>query len=289
MKIVIWGHKLHTHTHSYIHGAFYKAFKYLGYDVLWLSDEDDVSELSFTNCLFLTEGQVDKKIPIVKGNKYIIHNCDIEKYKELDHLCLQVYTNGVENSLGVSGEKIDLCVYFDSSTKTLYQPWATDLLPDEIESFLIKKTNKTVGWMGSIWGGYHGNNTEIVPLVESCDKFGYKFLYLQPGSCSFEDNRKVISDVEIAPAIVGRWQKINGYIPCRIFKNISYGKLGLTNSKQVFDLFEGNVLLSSGETMIEDYLSTPTQIQNSMFVRASSLIKQKHTYLNRIERIIGLL
>ena len=26
-KIIIWGHKLHTHTHSYIHYGFYKAFK----------------------------------------------------------------------------------------------------------------------------------------------------------------------------------------------------------------------------------------------------------------------
>lgn len=26
-KVVIWGHKLHSHTHSYIHNAFYNAFK----------------------------------------------------------------------------------------------------------------------------------------------------------------------------------------------------------------------------------------------------------------------
>ena len=25
-QIVIWGHKLHSHTHSYIHYAFHKAF-----------------------------------------------------------------------------------------------------------------------------------------------------------------------------------------------------------------------------------------------------------------------
>ena len=29
-QVVIWGHKLHTHTHSYIHYGFYKAFNKLG-------------------------------------------------------------------------------------------------------------------------------------------------------------------------------------------------------------------------------------------------------------------
>jgi hypothetical protein len=30
-QIVIWGHKLHTHTHSYIHNAFFRAFQKMGY------------------------------------------------------------------------------------------------------------------------------------------------------------------------------------------------------------------------------------------------------------------
>jgi len=29
-KIIIWGHKLHSHTHSYIHSGYYEAFKKLG-------------------------------------------------------------------------------------------------------------------------------------------------------------------------------------------------------------------------------------------------------------------
>ena len=34
MKIIIWGYPLHSHTHSYIHAAFYKAFKYMNYDFI---------------------------------------------------------------------------------------------------------------------------------------------------------------------------------------------------------------------------------------------------------------
>jgi hypothetical protein len=60
-KVVLWGHKLHTHTHSYIHFAFHKAFKHLGYDTYWFDNNDDVSGFDFFGSLFITEGQVDSK------------------------------------------------------------------------------------------------------------------------------------------------------------------------------------------------------------------------------------
>ena len=31
-RVVIWGHKLHTHKHSYIHNAFYRAFGNQGFE-----------------------------------------------------------------------------------------------------------------------------------------------------------------------------------------------------------------------------------------------------------------
>ena len=62
-KIILWGHKLHSHTHSYIHNAYVVAFKYLGFDTFWFDDKDDVSKFDFTNSLFITEHQVDNHIP----------------------------------------------------------------------------------------------------------------------------------------------------------------------------------------------------------------------------------
>lgn len=50
-KVVIWGHKFGTHTHSYIHNGFYIAFKHLGYDTYWFDNLDDVSEFDFSNTL----------------------------------------------------------------------------------------------------------------------------------------------------------------------------------------------------------------------------------------------
>ena len=39
-KVVIWGHPLYSHTHSYVHEAYNKAFKHLGYDTYWFHDGD---------------------------------------------------------------------------------------------------------------------------------------------------------------------------------------------------------------------------------------------------------
>ena len=288
-KVIVWGHKLHSHTHSYIHGAFDKAFRHLGYETYWLDNADDVSGMNFENCLFITEGQVDQNIPKVKTGKYVLHNCDIQKYHGMHTLALQVYTNGREKSCGVFGKEIEPCVFYDEDNRTIYQPWATDLLPEEISKEPVFVENGKVGWVGSVWGGYHGNDTELIPFIDTCGERGFEFMSISPGSCSFEQNRTAIAGVEIAPAIVGRWQKVNGYIPCRIFKNISYGKLGLTNSKTVFDLLDGNVIYGSSEELLEKYISTEASRRVSLFNNAVSLIKNKHTYINRINSILSVI
>ena len=96
-KVVIWGHKLHSHTHSYIHAAFYKAFNYLGYNTFWLDDSDLVDGIDFSSSLFITEGQVDKNIPLRADCRYILHNAYSAKYHDFlrsgNAIRLQVYTN----------------------------------------------------------------------------------------------------------------------------------------------------------------------------------------------------
>ena len=54
-QIVIWGHKLHSHTHSYIHNAWFKTFNYLNLNTIWLDNNSDISGINFDNSLFLTD------------------------------------------------------------------------------------------------------------------------------------------------------------------------------------------------------------------------------------------
>ena len=81
MKIVIWGYPLNSHTHSYIHSSFYKAFKHLGHDVYWFHDDEYPEDFDWNDCVFWTEGFADKNIPLNKTSTYFVHVCpDPAKY-----------------------------------------------------------------------------------------------------------------------------------------------------------------------------------------------------------------
>jgi hypothetical protein len=292
-KVIIWGHKLHSHTHSYIHNGFYKAFSYLGYPTYWFDDNDDVSGFDFSGCLFLTEGQVDKRIPILPDCQYMLHNCTSPKYYAIDRknrFNFQVYTDDVLRYPQLI--KLDTCQYYDVQGRCVYIPWATDLLPEEIDahkkSLQIDKSLKQIYWVGTIGGGYFGNVNEIQPFIHACQENGINFIHKTPGSASIEENIEYISNSYIAPAIVGKWQKDVGYIPCRIFKNISYGKMGVTNSQRVYELFEGKIVYNPDPYLL--FYDAKARMDTLSFEEMLALmdfVRDKHTYLNRIQTLLS--
>jgi len=295
--VIIWGHKLHSHTHSYIHNAFFRAFQNLGYDTHWIDDHDYntnsmIRSFDFNNCLFLTEGQVCNAMPILASSKYILHNCYDQKLWDkinetgADFLKIQVYTNDV---LNYNIEKLENGIYLDSPGKMLYMPWATDLLPIEIIPFpLNAKTNKC-WWVGTIGDGQFGNRNEINAFTNACRENGVSFEHAS--NISIEENRQRIAESYMVPAIVGTWQKQKGYIPCRIFKNVSYGQFGITNSKVVHELFEEKTIYSEYEhelfeLMVKKMLEPTYKNQLADMIK---FVKTKHTYINRINTILQIL
>ena len=92
----------------------------------------------------------------------------------------------------------------------------------------------------------------------------------------------------MAPALQGSWQCKQGYIPCRIFKNISYGALGMTNSKTVYELFEGKIIYNESAHQLfydaQERLKTWTLEDQFALM---DLVRDKHTYLNRIESLFS--
>jgi hypothetical protein len=291
-QVVIWGHKLHSHTHSYIHWAFDRAFKAMGYNTLWLDRYDNIANLDFSNTLFITEGQVDQNIPIRLDCWYIIHNCDPTKYLPVINanrcITLQVYTHDV---LPRRVEKISPCIYRSVPDKILYMPWATDLLPDEIDAIkkqLPTKRDKVFYWIGTMGAGEFGNINEINGFKKACSENGIRFEHKQ--SVSLEDNISMVQRSYIAPALQGPWQVRQGYVPCRIFKNISYGQMGVTNSKTVYDLFEGRIVYNSNTyQLFFDAQSKINSMPHSELLALMDFVRDNHTYVNRIEVLLELL
>ena len=281
MNIIIWGHKLYSHTSSYVHAGFYKAFKYMGYDTFWFDDNDDVSSFDFSNCLFITEGQVDKKIPKIKGSLYLLHNCDINQYNNMVHLALAMYINPNKEDKKLFG--------YDDYAVTMC--WATDLLPIEIDENknYNDKSLDNIYWVGSKAGGIFGNIDDLNPFIEKAKTKGKNFIHSCPWTSpiSFEQNLKLIRESFLAPTIVGTWQKNNGYVPCRIFKNISYGKIPLTNSPEIKRIFGDMVIFNDDTAQLfldgEEKLNT---INNYDMVEVIKYVKNNHTYVNRATLIL---
>ena len=292
-KVIIWGHK-NNHTHSYIHSSYYKAFKSLGYDVYWFDDYQNVSGFDFENCIFFTEGQVQNNIPLNKSSKYIIHHTNIDKYvnNDLDFLNLANYLNYCDDGISAyhkenNVEKVNDTTFWDQKTRTLYQPWGTDLLPNEIDINHAKKGDvgvKDVYYVGLS----HDNTNQINSFSRGVFDNGYNFQVMRTNTDyeNFELIRKSALSVDLR----GDWHLECGYIPCRVFKNISYGRLTGTNSKDVKKIFGDYVVYE--ENPYDLFLKLKEEeekIDISIIKDVMEFIKQNHTFINRVQNILKFL
>ncbi len=290
-KVILWGHKMHTHTHSYIHWGYSRAFKSLGYETFWFDNTDDVANFDFSDSLFITEGQVDQKMPVREDCRYVLHNCDDPRYLPLIKIGLamrlQVYSNDVPNR---AVEMLAPYTYYEPEKQCLYQPWATDLLPHEINA--VKKNvpqfkkERTVYLVASIGGGDKFENASSYrAFFNGCNERGISCINYR--SVSMEQNMELVQRSIIAPAIQSKWQCEQGYIPCRIFKNVSYGQLGITNSKTVYELFNKKIVYNPDCCqLVQDSLKKLETTSMTEIFEMMDFVRDHHTYLNRIEKIL---
>ena len=75
---------------------------------------------------------------------------------------------------------------------------------------------------------------------------------------------------------------------CRVFKNISYGHLGLTNSEEMYKELEGNCIFNP-DTKQLFYDGMKNKNNNNLILNAMKLVKENHTYINRINSLLSLL
>lgn len=289
-KVIVWGHKLHTNTFSYVHGSFVKAFKHMGYETYWMDKDDDLSKFDFTNSLFLTEGQVIEKMPIREDCFYVLHNVEHKIHKQIpssNKLIIQVYTTDcINRDKPDSSKKMH---YFNDGI--VYFPWATDLLPHEIDENIKnleqQKTERCVYFIGMITEPWHNLSKELKKHNIKFVASGGTFDKNNKNNKSFEENKILIQKSIIAPALQTDWQVEHGYIPCRIFKNISYGKMGLTNSIHVNKLFDNKLIHDVNiPNMVKKGIEFEKNPNKREIVKSlMENVRDNHTYINRIEYI----
>lgn len=301
-KLIIWGYPLYSDTFSYVWYGFYKAAQAsLSFDeVHWFSDGNcpNQNEFDYSNSIFLCEGYQDGKMPLRKDGIYFVH-CpkDIGKY------------------LNNVGRFIDLryhCDYQDHPTnykyvldkykttnmgplaeyekgpdyERLYLAWATDLLPEQFNFNVPVKRSKDVYFIGTRYGDKYSNSPELDTLRDKCKEYGLNFVHIDPWlkPVSIEDNYNLIRNSHIAPDIRGKQNVECGYIPCRIFKNISYGHLGLTNSRAVHSALAEQTIYHPDVNKLFDL--GMAEVNNIDRIKSMMrYVQLNHTYINRLNSL----
>lgn len=298
-KVIIWGYPLFSHTHSYIHAGLFKAFVSLGYETYWFNDNEYPMGFDYENCIFFTEGYADNNIPIKKTSIYFVHVLrNKDKYQSVKKLIDVRYLLDNISDVNynytfkyVDGEKLDSGVYFKSNEiDEIYMCWATNLLPNEIDYDTVNvKRSNVWNFIGSISPQGHCENfSNINPLIKICERNGIQFNHINPWSnpVSEEENIRLIQKSIFSPDLRGKQHNKWGYISCRIMKSISYGQLGITNSKSVYDFLGDDTIIYSDDFEELYDLSMSKVDDKDVIIKQMMNIKTNHTFVNRV---IGLM
>jgi hypothetical protein len=321
-KIIIWGFPLDTHTHSYIHAAWYKTFKFLGYETYWFHDGNYPENFDYKNCLFISEEYAASKIPIEASSTYFIHNAInpskyLDKGARLIDIRFNVYgINDVNYKLQVNKSelvKMDDVTFYNpraddsvladqwekgiSGYEAIHLTWATDLLPHEFyyDDALIRR-HQEYYHVGSIIGS---NIKEMQKVVSALQSLNIPFVHIDPwrNPVSFEDGKRYMQLSRLSLDVRGTETKeiVNGkpgnggdhknigYIPCRTFKAISYGRITGTNSKAVKDVFGDYVIYNDDEyQLVYDMNEAEKKDKVQLVIESMRWVQENHTYINRV-------
>jgi hypothetical protein len=264
----------------------------MGFETLWLDDEIKNNYILRESDLIITVNIASKNLFGNINAFYCLHNSEelysriYNNFGENKILKLQVFTKGCN----INSFKLNSCTYFNETSKTLFQPWGTDINSKNFLEYSNFKFSKISFWIGSVWNNdlNQGNLNEIKQLERVLKLNGIYLIKIRPKNEYF--HKQCINKGIISPAIAGKWQVENGYLPCRMFKNISYGSLGITNVIEFEEILEENMVSKSIkiEEIIDDALKLDRIKAKKILLNQQKLIAN-HTYENKLSNIIKLL
>ena len=306
-KIVIWGRKLESgNTFGFVHYGLERAARYMGFPTIWLDENDNLSGIDLSSALFISEGRC-RKIPVRKDCWYIIFNYNSsvnnlsDAFADGRALVYQCW-NGRGCEAYEALEKLGEMTYLDQKSKMLHLPWATDRLPPEIEemkAWLSEPLVRRCAFVGSMnWSGppfdmdkqwnpfIDAAEKNGIPLVQGRDRrFGHmgKTVAHEVSISDPEEAVKFVASSLLAPAVQGHWQCEVGHLCDRIFKNLSYGKMGITNNPYVNKVLgEHCVFCEDTEKLFYMAMDALPSWTEERAKAAMDLISKKYTYINRI-------
>lgn len=198
--------------------------------------------------------------------------------------------------------------------------WGSDLLPHEIadrvalvpELVGTQAASDEVSWVGSVWNPNYELMADFAVLCQSqqlrylqygeyvIDEFveALRKRGLQPDEIvhkryiSVEENVEITARSRFAPAIQGTNQLASdnsaSYVPCRLYKNMSYGGLGMSNNETARLLFGDLVAVQQdlGALLEDGYRLASDRSVGERIVEGMRQVAANHTYLSRIDLLL---
>jgi hypothetical protein len=298
--LVVWGHPEGSHTHSWIHYGFHRALDHLGLQTSWLPDSRrSARELrDAERAVVITEGQADRRLKKALRPDWIVfgHNCDADWYRERCRF-VPVHVNMLDES-GYRNPRWhpEVAAAAEEQQEAPAEPqtdaetgisilWATDLLPHEIRWTPHRRDATDVVFVGTVWSY---NADELERFAALVAERGLRWqVHKDVDAASHEE---LIRSARFAPALQGAWQVDHGYIPCRLFKNVSYSQLALSNNPSAEKVFDAGEIVCAGslEDMLDGALAAEEDGRLDDMVRsAQETVREHHTYINRIRELFA--
>jgi hypothetical protein len=292
----VWGFKSGQYnSFRHILEAFYRALKsrFPERQVSWLDAHDDISHIDFSNTFFISMEYAIKGMPLRSDCFYAVHNMEARS-KEYTKGFLTINYGLYVDSMEIPSNAIELSrdTYFfpqpwDSYDAVVFR-WATDLLPHEI---MTNKPGKVFrDW--SLKVNYVGTSVpEQAPFAAACKEGGIEFNLIGGfgGSpVSVEENVRLVQSSYVAPAISLAYQNAVGYLPCRVFKALSYGQMCATNNSCANAFFKGRLIYNADPRAL--FYDAREQLN---FTKPQALyalmdeVARDHTYLNKIDSLLA--
>jgi len=284
------------HTNTYFFEGLYKAAKFLNLDAYWIDNQKDLENVVDDKTIVLCEGGYFPDLNKKLSCKYVLHSIPsswLEKFKDLSlrkkGLHLDVFKNKA-----LKYSMIDDLTYFDEKEFTLYQPWAGNLMPSEIIDidYLKNIDYKSSFYIGLLYeDGIQKANNLNYSLSESKIKTQIKCVT----GASHSTTQELTLKSSICLDIRYDHHLEVGYVPCRIFKTLSFGREIYVNSKYIKEYLKDIPYVKyyeDGECLKSqfDKFCSMSRSMREIFYREKldtlNKIKEKHTFVNRLKNII---
>ena len=318
MKIIIWGfypkNGVLQNTISYVWNSFYNAFKYLGYEVYWFPNQK-IENFDFSNCIFISEGYDDSEIPLDKTSTYFVHCAynpekyvgKVRKFIDMRYNLKKIDHPNYVYELDKEKTKMDIGCYYEPSTNQvidfkngkvsyriddfdkIYIGWATNLMPNEIneDDVYCARSNK-VYFLGSLSSdGKYSNIHLIEEFAKECHKNKIEFVVnnFSNNQLSEDDYINLCKESLLGFDIRCQADVEWGRISCRLYKNMSYGHLGMTNCYEAYKELDEHCIYNQSASQL--FYNAMSKKDDFEFIKKGvNYIKEHHTYVNRVKSMI---